>query len=125
MKWLPVTTSTALAEGSLTEFTSGLLAAADDNDTDLAGILAKAIAATDSDYASARKVPVYWPLDRNCEVEATGQSGFTASDIGGEYGISSSTLLDQTDTTNKVFKVFDVADSGATVRGKLKINGVY
>lgn len=123
--YLPVTTSTALAEGSLVETTSALIGASDDNDTQIDGILGKTILSTDSDYAMARLVPVIVPVERHVVYEFSGQSGFTASDIGGEYGIQSSTLLDQTDTTNKVFKVTAVRDSGATVEGYLKINGGY
>jgi hypothetical protein len=123
--YLPVTTSTAFAKNSLVEMTSGLVAVADDNDTVLSGIIEDAIAATDSDYATARRVAIIVPVERHVLYEFSGQSGFTTSDIGAECGISSAVLLDQSDTTNDVFLVTEVADSGATVRGFLKINGAY
>lgn len=125
MKHLPVTVSTDLAEGSLVEFTTGELAAADDNDTDIAGILVAEILSTDDNYDTVRKVPVMIPTDANAEVRATGQSGFATSDIGGEFGISSAVLLDQGDTGNKIFKVLEVRNSGTDIIGQLKIHGVY
>lgn len=123
---LPVTTSTAIAVNRLVEFTSGLIAEADDNDTVLAGVLIKAITSTDSDYASSRQVSVRVPIERHVvwECDAAAGSGFSASDIGGEFGISDSGTLDQTDTTNKVFLVTEVV-SATKVRGFLKINGSY
>lgn len=125
--YLPMTASVALAQGKLTEFTTGLIAEADDNDTALAGVLAKTIASTDEDYAtSGRFVPVEVPVERHVtwECDAAAGSGFTASDIGGEFGISDSGTLDQTDTTNKVFLVTKVL-SATKVQGFLKINGSY
>lgn len=125
-EWLPVTTSTALAINTLVEFTSGLIAAADDNDTMLAGVLGKTIASTDSDYASSRLVPVVVPVERHVVWEIDGSSGdsFVSTDIGGEFGIDSSGTLDRDDTTNKVFLVTEVV-SATKVRGYLKINGSY
>ena len=121
--WFPVTTSTALTKDTLLEFTSGLLAAADDNDTAIAGILVATIATTDSDYATARQVPVIVPMERHVVYEADA-SGFSATDIGGEFGISDSGTVDQSDTTNKVFLVTDFI-SATKVRGYMKINGSY
>lgn len=120
----PVTTSTALAQDTLVEFTSGLIAAADDNDTAIAGVLVKTIASTDSDYATARKVGVQVPLERHCVWEADGTGTFAATDIGGEFGISDSGTVDKSDTTNKVFLVTEFV-SASKVRGYLKINGAY
>ncbi len=124
---LPVTTSTVFAKNSLVEMTSGLVGVADDNDTALAGVIRHAIAATDADYASARNVEVEVPLDRHVVWEFTGQSGFATTDIGGEFGISSEVLLDQTDTSNKVFLLTELAGSGSAqiCRGYLKINQAY
>jgi hypothetical protein len=120
----PVTTSTALAQDTLVEFTSGLIAAADDNDTVLAGVLVKTIASTDSDYATARKVGVVVPVERHVVWEADGTGTFAATDIGGEFGISDSATVDKSDTTNKVFLVTEFI-SASKVRGYLKINGSY
>jgi len=81
---LPVTTSTALAANSLVTFTSGKLVAATAGTTavNLVGILEKAIAATDSDYATERLVSVLVPSERFCVVEGDVTSGLVAADIG-------------------------------------------
>jgi hypothetical protein len=127
IEWLPVTASTALAKGTLVEFTSGLLAAADDNEAaaDIRGVLAKTIAATDADYAtSARLVPVIVPVERHVVWEAdTADTYVLASHCGVECGIVDSANVDLDDTTNDAFLV--ISGSGTKVRGYLKINGAY
>lgn len=126
IEWLPVTTSTALAANSLVESTSGLLAAADDNEAaaDIRGVLVKAIAATDSDYATARKVAVRVPLERHTVWEAdTADTYVEATHCGVECGIVDASNLDLDDTTNDAFLV--TGGSGLKVRGYLKINGAY
>lgn len=124
-QWLPVTTSTALAKGTIVEVTSGLVAAADDNDTALTGVLGKTIASTDADYATARRVPVLVPVERHVVWEIdTGGSFAAGTDEGLEFGISDSQTLDHADTTNKVFLVTKVL-SATRVQGYLKVNGAY
>jgi len=120
----PVTTSTAIGANKIVEFTSGLIAEADDNDTALAGVLVKAIASTDTDYATARTVGVMVPVERHVVWEADGTGTFVATDIGGEFGISDSGTVDKSDTSNKVFLVTQFI-SATKVRGYLKINGSY
>lgn len=126
IEWLPVTPSTALNAGTLVEFTSGKLAAADDNEAavDIRGVLAKTIASTDSDYASDRLVPVIVPLERHVVWEAdTADTYVLASHCGVEVGIIDSANVDLDDTTNDAFLV--ISGSGTKVRGYLKINGSY
>lgn len=123
-EWLPVTTSTALSKDSLVEMTSNLIAAADDNDTDLWGVLEKAITSADSDYATARLVPITVPVERHVVWEADTSDTAAASHIGVEYGIVSATEVDLDDTTNDVFRVISVP-SASKVQGYLKISGSY
>lgn len=124
VEWLDVTVSTAFAKDSLVEWTSGYIAVADDNDTDLAGVIIKAIASTDSDYATARKVPVLVPVERHVVWEAdTADTFVLATHQGVECGIVDASNVDLDDTTNDVFKV--ISGSGTKVRGYLKINGSY
>ena len=124
IEWLPVTVSTVLAQDSLVEWTSGYLAAADDNDTDIAGVLVKAIAATDADYATARLVGVRIPVERHVVWEAdTADTYVQATHAGVECGIVDASNLDLDDTTNDVFKV--IGGSGTKIRGYLKVNGSY
>jgi hypothetical protein len=125
-EWLPVTVSTALAKGTLVEFTSGYIAAADDNEAaaDIRGVLAKDIVATDADYAVARLVPVEVPLERHVVWEADTADTFVQATHGGvECGIIDSANVDLDDTTNDAFLV--VSGNGTKVRGYLKINGSY
>lgn len=125
-EWLDVTVSTALAKGTLVEFSSGYLAAADDNEAaaDIRGVLAKDIAATDDDYATARKVPVTVPVERHVVWEAdTADTYVQASHCGVEVGIADSSTVDLDDTTNDAFLV--ISGNGTKVRGYLKINGSY
>jgi len=126
IEWLPVTASTALSADSLVEFTSGFLAAADDNEAaaDIIGVLVKAIASTDDDYADARKVAVRIPVEKFTIWEAdTADTYVAATHRGVECGIVDSTNLDLDDTTNDAFRVID--GSGTKVRGYLKVQGAY
>lgn len=125
-EWFPVTTSTALVKGTLVEFTSGLIAAADADETagGVRGVLVKTIATTDADYATARKVPVMVPLDKHVVWEADGTGTFAATDIGVEYGISDSATVDKAETTTVHFLMTEFL-SATKIRGYLKINGSY
>ena len=69
---LPVTTSTVLAADSLVMFTSGLLVAytAAVAANLMVGTTVKAIAATDTDYATARLIAVRVPVEKCVEWEA-------------------------------------------------------
>lgn len=122
-----VTPSTALVKDTLVEFTSGLIAAADADESadNIAGVLVKTIATTDSDYATSRQVGIKIPVERHVIWEADA-TGFTVggTDAGVEYGLSDSGTVDFTETTAKAFKVIEVV-SATKVRGYLKFNGAY
>ena len=125
MVHLDMTPSLALTRDTLVEITSGLVAAADDNDVALAGVLQHTIATGDADYADSRKVPIAVPVERHVIWEIdTADTAVEATHQGGEYGIVDSGNLDLDDTTNKVFLVTEVV-STSKVRGYLKINGSY
>ena len=122
----PVTVSTALSNNSLVELTSGQIAAADDDETQIVGVLRHAIASTDADYATAREVEVEVPVEKHVvwEADATAAT-FVLTDIGTEFGISSSLLVDRTDTTNDVFFMTGFVSS-SVIRGWIKFNqGLY
>lgn len=126
LQWLPITPSTALTAGTLLEWTSGLLAAADDNDTDVAGVLRKTIASTDADYAVSRRVPVEVPVERHVEWEADTADTFVQATHGGvECGIVDSANIDLDDTTNDVFRPLVPGRGPLKVIGYLKVNGGY
>lgn len=120
-EWLPVTVSTALSANSFVEWTSGYIAAADDNDTDIAGVLLDAIAATDDDYAVARLVAVEIPVEQHVVWEVdTADTFVQATHAGVAVGIANSTTVDLDDTTNDVMKV--ISGSGTKVRGYIQFN---
>lgn len=125
-EWFPVTTSTALSANSLVEFTSGLIAAADADETagGVRGVLVKAITSTDTDYASSRSVAVQVPLDRHCVWEADGTGTFAATDIGTEFGISDASTVDKAETSTVHFLMTEFI-SASKIRGYIKINGSY
>ena len=119
--YVPVTTSTAFSAGALVSLGgSGLLTVVLDNAKTFLGVIRHAIASTDTDYATARLVEVEVPIEKNVvwEADATAAT-FVAADIGSEFGVSSSLLVDRTDTTNNVFKVLEVVSS-SKIRGFLK-----
>jgi len=129
-EWLPVTTSTALSADSAVEFTNGYLAAADADEeaVDIRGILVKAIAATDADYAVARSVAVQVPCERHTIWEATldGVTAYVAATHRGtEVALADSTTLDLNEAGHDCFLVTGAGSSSSTVYGHIQINGSY
>lgn len=113
-KWkreaLPVTPSTALSANSLVTLSSGKLVAVTAGTTavNLVGILEKAIASTDSDYASDRLVSVLVPLERFAVCEADVTSGLVAADIGTEVDLTDASTVDRSASAVKAVKVVKV-----------------
>lgn len=88
--WLPVTTSTAITKGSIVSWSLGLLIAATSSTTALshAGVIKKTIASTDSDYATARLVPVEVPVEKNVVWLADFTTTLLTTDIGAEVDLT-------------------------------------
>lgn len=123
VEWLPVTTSTAFTKDTLVEWTSGLIAVADDNDTDVAGVILKTIAATDSDYATARKVPILVPTEKHVVWEADTADTFVQASHGGvDVGIIDAGNIDLDDTTNDIFRPIGPGRAALKVQGYLMVN---
>jgi len=82
--WLPVTVSTTFSVGGLVAWSSGYLIEATSTTapTDIVGVIRHAIAATDSDYATARLVEVEVPTQLNTVWEGAVTSGLVAADRG-------------------------------------------
>lgn len=103
--YLPVTTSTAIAAGALVAWSSGLLIAATSSTAgfSIAGVLRKTIAATDSDYATARLVPV----EVNAEENVVWKADVTATLVAADLGL----YCDLTDasTINRGASTYDIA----------------
>lgn len=73
-RWLPVTTSTTFTKGDIVAWSSGLLIKATTTSAAKThvGVIKKTIASTDSDYATARLVPIEVPLEKMVEWRSTG-----------------------------------------------------
>jgi hypothetical protein len=119
--YLPVTTSTTFTEGDIVSFSSGYLIKATSSTAALShvGVIRKTIAATDTDYATARKVPVEVPVEKNVIWEAPVTSGLVAADVG--------LLVDLTDagTINRGASTYDAAQVIAVIsatKGLFRLN---
>jgi len=103
--WVPVTTSTAFTKGAIVSYSSGYVIPATSSTAALShvGVIKKTIASTDSDYATARLVPVEVPVEKNVEWIGDVTSGLVAADVG--------LLVDLTDslTINRGASTVDAA----------------
>lgn len=124
--YLPVTPSTAIAAGTLVTFSSGKLIAATSSTAaiDIAGVLKKTIAATDTDYASDRLVAVEVPVEKNCVWEADVTSGLVAADVGAEQDLTDGATVNRGASSVDAVRCVGVISS---TKGLfyVKINGSY
>lgn len=87
MMYLPVAASVAITSGNLVAFASGTLVHAT-NTVDsfyIIGVARKTIASTDSDYASAKLIPVEVPVEQNVVYRAPVAVGTLATSSVGLY----------------------------------------
>lgn len=87
MMYLPVAASVAITSGNLVAFASGTLVHAT-NTVDsfyIIGVARKTIASTDSDYASAKLIPVEVPVEQNVIYRAPVAQGTLATSSVGLY----------------------------------------
>lgn len=125
--WLPVDASGgAMPKGSLVTLTSGIieLATSSTANTAIVGILDKAVATTDDDYAVARLLPVIVPVEKHVEYEADVTSGLVAADIGLEQDLTDHLTVNRGASSVDVAKCVAVLSSTKGVFF-LKINGSY
>lgn len=126
LEWMPVTPSTVIAAGALVAYSSGKLIAATSStaSVDIQGVLVKAIAATDSDYATDRLVEVRTPVEKNTIWEADVTSGLVVTDIGAEVDLTDASTVNRAATSIKVVRATRVL---TTTKGhfKLKQLGSY
>lgn len=125
--WLPVDASGgAMAKGVLVTLTSGVLELATSStaNTAIVGILDKAVATTDDDYATARLLPVLVPVEKHVIYEADVTSGLVAADIGLEQDLTDEATVNRAASSVDVAKCVKVL---STTKGEffLKINGSY
>ncbi len=118
---LPVTPSTALSANSLVIPSSGLLIAATTTSSkgDTLGVLIKAIAAADADYADTRLVSVKVPVEKLTEWLGDVTSGLVATDIGLECDLTSATHINRGGSTYDIVKIKRVI---STTKGIVWIN---
>lgn len=105
--YLPVTTSTAFTKDTLVTFSSGLLtvAAAGTAAADIIGVIRKTIASTDSDYATARTVPVDVPVERFTEWEATVTATLVAGDVLAEVDLTDAGTVNRAASSVKAVRI--------------------
>lgn len=99
-RWLPVTTSTTFTKGDIVQWSSGLLIKATTTSAASAsvGVIKKTIASTDSDYATARLVPVEIPLEKMTQWRSTGVA-LVASENGLWQDLASAGTVDRAGST--------------------------
>lgn len=121
----PVTTSTVMTSGQLVAYSAGLLVSATSGTlvANLVGVLRKTIASTDSDYATARNVPVEVPLDKNVEWEADTASA-VAADIGAEVDLTDALTINRGASSIKVAQIREVPTASKVIV-VLKLAGSY
>lgn len=122
---VPVTTSTVMTTQGLVAYSAGLLVVATSGTlvAQLAGILRKPIASTDSDYATARSVLVEVPLDKNVEWQADTASA-VATDVGQEVDLTDAYTINRGASSIKVAQIRAVL-SATQVTVVLKLGGSY
>lgn len=125
--WLPVDASGgAMPAGSLVTITSGVLELATSStaNTAIVGILDKAVATTDDDYAVARFLPVLVPVEKHVIYEADVTSGLVAADVGLEQDLTDHVTVNRGASSVDVVKCVKVLSA---TKGEffVKINGSY
>lgn len=107
MIWAPATVSTVFSKNSLVTFTSGQIVAvtASTPAVDVFGIIERAVAATDSDYASARLLPIKIPMQRFGLVEADVTATLVTTDVGLEVDLTDASTVNRGATSVKAVKI--------------------
>ena len=108
--YFPKTASTALAADSLVALSSGYLIAATSSTAKHVGVLRKAVAATDSDYASTTLVPVEVPINDMVEWLATTSSA-VAADVGNSVDLTDAVTVNRAATSHKVVTIVGIVSA--------------
>jgi hypothetical protein len=124
LEFYPKTASTTLTINYAARFASGFLAAASAATTRVAGILQVSSSSTDSDFASATKIPVIVPQENDeFEIDLTGTT-FTATYLGTQVDIDATgAYVDLSATSHKQVTVLRQGSSTSKIIGK--ISGAY
>ena len=118
---LPVTASTAIASRALVAWSSGKLIAATSSTAaaSIAGVLVKAITASDADYADERLVDVEVPVEKFVEYEADVTSGLVATDRGLYQDITDASTVNRAASTYDVVQCIRVISA---TKGRFFLN---
>ena len=118
---LPVTASTTIAKGALVVWSSGRLIAATSTTvcSDTAGVLVKAIASTDDDYADTRDVLVEVPIEKDVVWEADVTSGLVVADVGLYQDLTDSVTVNRAASTYDIVQCRGVI---STTKGLFVLN---
>jgi hypothetical protein len=125
--WLPATASTAFSKGAIVSWSSGYLIPATSSTTALshAGVIERAVASTDADYATTgHLVPVSVPVEKNVVWKGDTTATLVVGDVGLEVDLTDSLTINRAASSIKVAMVHGVL---STTLGLflLKLNGAY
>lgn len=118
--WFPKKASTPFAVGNLVYADgSGAIQPADSTSGDHIGVILKAVASTDSDYASTTMVPVLVPYDDTEWVVDVGTGTLTTAMVGNQYDLKDANEIDVSATSKKVVTVTAFISAS---KARVKIN---
>ena len=124
-EWFPKVASTAIANGAALTFDgSGAVTVATATSTRIAGISAKVIASTDSDYASNTLIPLVAVGPDDIFLAAVGTGTLTTAMVGNQYDLADSVGIDVTATSHKQVTVVGFV-SASLALVKFNANYVY
>ena len=123
VEWYPKIASTAIAVGDLLYADgSGAVQPADATSGDHIGVCMKAIASTDSDYASTTSIPVMVPTeDTTWLVDVDTGTALTTAMVGNRYDLTDANSLNVGGTSKKVVTIVKYKSATKAV---VKINAV-
>ncbi len=120
--WFPKAASTAFADGAFVTFDgSGNVTPATSTSAKLVGVCRKAVASTDSDYASTTLIPIEVPVERYVEWDALTASA-VAADVGAAVDLTDSVTVNRGATSHHVVTITGII-SATHVR--VVINALY
>lgn len=131
MKWVkgrtkivfyPKAASTVFSANSMVYFNgTGEIIPADATSGDHIGFILKAVAATDSDYASETFVPVEVPQDKMCEFEADA-TGLTAAKVGTSMDLTNASTVNGAAASKDAVTLVKYL---STTKGRFVLNNTF
>jgi hypothetical protein len=122
IEFYPKTPSTAMAFGDIVALSSGQLVDATSTTAVVTGLLYKAIAATDSDYASATRVPVLVPGKNATFTMDVGTGSAVSTLVGLFKDLTNATSINVNSDTYGIVEIVQII-STTQVIGKFAVKG--